>query len=138
MAENTKFQANFKLADGTLVNVYADSAEEFEAQLAAVQDTAALIHSVSQSLTSAGPAAPFQRRQYPGKGAAPAAPIHPLDDRLNTPAPMPAPASPDGPPQCAHGTMQMRSGTSAKGPWRGWMCAAPKGVAPKCETIWIR
>ena len=53
MAENTKFQANFKLADGTLINIYADNAQEFEQQLANTQDMAALIHSVSQSLGSA-------------------------------------------------------------------------------------
>lgn len=134
MAETTKFQANFKLADGTLVNIYADSAADFETQLTAVQDTAALIHSVSQSLGSAGPSAPFQRRQYPvGKGSAPAPVLNPLDDRVNPPA-----ESGDAAPQCAHGTMQLRSGTSARGPWKGWMCAAPKGVAPKCDTIWVR
>lgn len=124
MAETTKFQANFKLADGTLVNIYADSAADFEAQLTAVQDTAALIHSVSQSLTSAGPAAPFQRRQYSAPKPAGQGPIEP-------------PASGET-PNCSHGAMQLRTGTSAKGPWKGWMCAAPKGVAPKCDTIWVR
>ena len=123
MAETTKFQANFKLADGTLVNIYADSSADFEAQLASLQDTAALIHSVSQSLGSAGPAAPFQRRQYPAKAPS-QGPIAPPADGAE--------------PQCSHGTMQLRTGTSAKGPWKGWMCAAPKGVAPKCDTIWVR
>ena len=126
MAETTKFQANFKLADGTLVNVYADNSVEFESQLTTLQDTAALIHSVSQSLGSAGPGSSFPRRQYPGKGSAPIA------------APAAAPTNGDAPPQCAHGTMSLREGVSAKGPWKGWMCAAPKGVAPKCDTIWIR
>jgi hypothetical protein len=32
--------------------------------------------------------------------------------------------------------MTFRSGTSARGPWKGWMCAAPKGAADKCQTIW--
>ena len=125
MAETTKFQANFKLADGTLINIYADNSADFETQLTTLQDTAALIHSVSQSLGSAGPATPFQRRQYPAKAAVAAAPAAPA-------------ASGDAPPQCAHGTMSMREGVSAKGPWKGWMCAAPKGVTPKCDTIWIR
>jgi hypothetical protein len=34
--------------------------------------------------------------------------------------------------------MALRSGTSARGPWNGYMCAAPKGATDKCETIWIR
>jgi hypothetical protein len=34
--------------------------------------------------------------------------------------------------------MALRTGTSARGPWKGYMCAAPKGATDKCETIWIR
>jgi hypothetical protein len=34
--------------------------------------------------------------------------------------------------------MAFRSGTSAKGPWKGYMCAAPKGAPDKCDTIWVR
>ena len=128
--ESTKFQVNFKAPDGTLINLYAANKEELEALLTAAQDFSALIGSVSQSFGGAAAPAPIQRSQFPGKGAAP---INPLDDRLNPPA-----ASGDAAPQCAHGTMQLRSGTSARGPWKGWMCAAPKGVAPKCDTIWVR
>jgi hypothetical protein len=39
---------------------------------------------------------------------------------------------------CRHGEMAFRSGTSAKGPWKGYMCAAPKGAPDKCDTIWVR
>ena len=122
--ESTKFQVNFKSPDGTLINLYAANKEELESLLTAAQDFSALIGSVSQSFAGAANAAPVHRPQYPGKGSAPAA------------APV-APASEEA-PQCAHGIMSLRTGTSAKGPWKGWMCAAPKGVAPKCETIWIR
>lgn len=129
MAETTKFQANFKLADGTLVNVYADNAADFEAQLTTLQDTTALIHSVSQSLGSAGPTPSFPRR---GGG-------------YQQSAPRPAAQATEAPqvvegqtPTCAHGNMQLREGVSSKGPWKGWMCSAPKGATPKCDTIWIR
>ena len=125
MAETTKFQANFKLADGTLVNVYADGGADFEAQLTTLQDTAALIHSVSQSLTSAGPASTFPRRSAaPAPAARPAAPAQEVVEGQA--------------PTCAHGNMTLREGVSAKGPWKGWMCAAPKGATPKCDTIWVR
>ena len=128
MAETTKFQANFKLADGTLVNVYADNSAEFESQLTTLQDTAALIHSVSQSLGSAGPAKTFQRNFTPR----PAAAINPLDDRVN-----PAPQVQEGKsPMCSHGAMVFKTGTNAKGPWKGWLCAAPKGATDKCAPIW--
>ena len=93
MSETTKFQANFKLADGTLINVYADNSAEFEAQLTATQDMTTLIHSVSQSLGSAGPAKTFQRNYapipQPTAGAA-----------------TPAPAVEEGKaPTCSHGPM---------------------------------
>ena len=124
MAETTKFQANFKLADGTLVNLYADTASELEKSLGEIQDLAPLVHSVSQSLTSAGPSRPFQPRRVDSTPSAPAA-AQPQVVEGQTPA-------------CKHGNMTHRSGTGAKGPWRAWMCPAPKGTPDQCEPIWIR
>lgn len=123
MSETTKFQANFKLADGTLINVYADNAAEFETQLAATQDLTTLIHSVSQSLGSAGPAKTFQRNFAPRpQASAPSAP---------------APVVEEGKaPTCNHGPMTYKTGTNAKGPWKGWLCNAPKGATDKCAPIW--
>ena len=129
MSETTKFQANFKLADGTLINVYADNAAEFETQLAATQDMTTLIHSVSQSLGSAGPAKTFQRNYTPRPQTTP---INALDDRVN-----PTPQVQEGKaPTCNHGPMTYKTGTNAKGPWKGWLCSAPKGAAEKCAPIW--
>jgi hypothetical protein len=34
--------------------------------------------------------------------------------------------------------MTYREGTGAKGPWKGYMCAAPKGAVDKCPTIWVK
>ena len=125
MAETTKFQANFKLADGTLLNLYADTATELEDSLGKIQDLAPLVHSVSQSLTSAGPGRAFPAR------------------RTNAPS-NPAPAG-DVPqlvegqaPTCKHGTMVLREGVSARGPWKGWMCPSPKGTPDKCDAIFLR
>jgi hypothetical protein len=51
--------------------------------------------------------------------------------------PVAAPAVVEGQaPSCKHGVMSFRTGTSARGPWKGWMCAAPKGATDKCSTIW--
>ena len=125
MSETTKFQANFKLADGTLINVYADNAQDFETQLAATQDLTTLIHSVSQSLGSAGPAKTFQRNYAPRPQASAGAPA------------TPAPAVEEGKaPTCSHGPMVYKTGTNAKGPWTGWLCSAPKGATDKCAPIW--
>ena len=125
MAETTKFQANFKLADGTLLNLYADTAAELEDSLGKIQDLAPLVHNVSQSLTSAGPARTFTPRR---SGATPTAA-----------APQAAaPQIVEGQsPSCKHGPMTLREGVSAKGPWKGWMCPTPKGANDKCQPIFV-
>ena len=114
--ESTKFQVNFKAPDGTLINLYATNKEELEALLTAAQDFSALIGSVSQAFGGAGTAAPV-------RSAAPVAS---------------APAPQSGGNVCKHGPMAYKEGVSAKGPWKGYMCAAPKGAVDKCATIWVR
>jgi len=69
--DTTKFQVNYKLPDGTLINLYATSVTELESGLA----------------------------------------------------------------DLAMNALNIRS---ARGPWKGYMCAAPKGATDKCDTIWIR
>ena len=113
--ESTKFQVNFKSPDGTLVNLYAANKEELESLLTAAQDFSALIGSVSQSFGGANVAAPVR----------------------NTSVPQQTPAVGGG-NTCKHGTMAYKEGVSAKGPWKGYMCAAPKGATDKCQTIWVR
>ena len=113
--ESTKFQVNFKSPDGTLINLYAANKEELESLLTAAQDFSALIGSVSQAFGGAAVAAPV--RNY-------------------TPA-VAAPAAGNG-NVCKHGEMVYREGVGAKGPWKGYMCAAPKGATDKCSTIWVK
>lgn len=116
--ESTKFQVNYKLPDGTLVNLYASDAKELENQLNDLQMTAALIVSVSDFFHSTRPAAPV-----PSAGGGQS----------------PAPAVNAGANACKHGTMVYREGVNAQGrAWKGYMCAAPKGATDKCPTIWVR
>lgn len=124
--DSTKLQANFKLADGTLLNIYASSQAELEAQLTTLQDVAELIKSTSTALGSAGNFA------YAAKAFS-ATPV------VDTPPFNSAPASTGAEQQCKHGTMSLRSGVNAQGKaWKGLMCALPKGAPNKCETVWIR
>ena len=115
--ENTKFQVNYKLPDGTLVNLYATDVKELETGLTDLQMVSALIISTSDQFHSIRPAAPV-----PSPVAAPAA--APVQTGANT---------------CKHGTMAYREGVNAQGrAWKGYMCAAPKGATDKCATIWVR
>ena len=125
--ENTKFQINYKLADGTLINLYATDVKDLETGLVDLAMVAQLIKSTAADLSGGATAAAVQNIQAQFA----ATPVHPLDDRAN-------PAAQPGTKQCRHGVMAFKTGTSARGPWQGYMCAAPKGAVDKCETIWVR
>jgi hypothetical protein len=123
--DSTKFQINYKLSDGTLINLYATDVRELESGLADLGMVASLIKSTGADLGGSATASAVAAITNAFPGATPVA------------QPAAAPAA-DGGKQCRHGAMSFKSGVSAKGPWQGWMCAAPKGAADKCDTIWVR
>lgn len=125
--EGTKFQINYKLNDGTLINLYAANVQELETGLADLAMNAMNIRATGLELT--GGVAPV---------AAPAPTVASVAQAFNA-TPVAAPAAPAaGGNTCRHGVMALREGTSARGPWKGYMCAAPKGATDKCDTIWVR
>jgi hypothetical protein len=121
--ENTKFQVNFKTNGGTLINLYATDVKDLETGLTDLAMVASLINTTDAELNG-------------GKASAPAPTVAAVAQALNA-AIVAAPAVVEGQaPSCKHGVMSFRTGTSARGPWKGWMCAAPKGATDKCSTIW--
>ena len=122
--EGTKFQVNYKLSDGTLINLYAASVTELEAGLADLAMNALNIKATGVELGASA-------------AAAPAPTVASVAAAFNA-TPVAAAPSGDGSQSCRHGVMALRTGTSARGPWTGYMCAAPKGATDKCETIWVR
>jgi hypothetical protein len=122
--EGTKFQVNYKLSDGTLINLYAATVTELEAGLADLAMNALNIKATGVELGASA-------------AAAPAPTVASVAAAFNATPVAAAPAA-DGTQTCRHGVMALRSGTSARGPWNGYMCAAPKGATDKCETIWVR
>ena len=120
--EGTKFQINYKLNDGTLINLYAGTVTELESGLADLAMNAMNIRATGLELSG---------------GQAPAPTVAAVAQQFNaTPVAAPAPAG--GANSCRHGAMTLRSGVGQKGPWSGYMCAAPKGAPDKCDTIWVR
>jgi len=113
---DTALQINYKLSDGTLINVYAKDQAHLESLLTSLGDVSSLILATSSAL---------------GINNSPAANIANMQAQLGA-----VEISADK--QCKHGAMALKTGTSAKGPWKAWMCNAPKGAADKCEPIWIR
>jgi len=122
--EGTKFQINYKLADGTLINLYAATVQELETGLTDLSMVASLVKSTGKEL-----------------GGAPSQPAQTVDtvaQAFNATPVVQTPAPSGSGNTCRHGAMAFREGTSAKGPWKGYMCAAPKGAPDKCDTIWVR
>jgi hypothetical protein len=124
--EGTKFQINYKLNDGTLINLYAGSVTELESGLADLAMNAMNIRATGLELS--GGAAPV--------AAAPT--VASVAQAFNATPVAQAPAPAGGGNVCKHGQMSLRSGVGQKGPWSGYMCAAPKGAPDKCDTIWVR
>jgi hypothetical protein len=122
--EGTKFQVNYKLNDGTLINLYAATVQELEAGLADLAMNAANIRVTGSELSGGAPA--------------PAPTVAAVAQQFNATPVQAAPAPTGGGNSCRHGVMALRSGVGQKGPWSGYMCAAPKGAPDKCETIWVR
>ena len=125
--EGTKFQINYKLSDGTLINLYAATVQELETGLTDLSMVTSLIKSTGKEL-----------------GGVPIQPTPTVDSvaqQFNA-TPVATPAQPQvvegQAPTCSHGNMTYRTGTSARGPWRAWMCSAPKGAADKCDPIFLR
>ena len=118
--EGTKFQVNFKTSDGSLINLYASTVQELEAGLADLSMNAANIKATAAEL---------------GAASAPSGAAYAAAALGGTPV---ASAPAGDSKTCKHGAMSFKTGTSSRGPWQGWMCAAPKGAADKCETIWVR
>ncbi len=125
--ENTKFQINYKLADGTLINLYAADVRDLETGLTDLSMVASLIKSTSAELSGGNATASAVAaitQQFPA--AQPVAVTSTGQDAASSVK------------MCKHGQMSYRTGTGQKGPWQGYMCAAPKGAPDKCETIWVR
>ena len=125
--DTTKFQINYKLADGTLINLYATDIKDLETGLADLGMVASLIKSTGADLGGSSTATATANLAAAGLNPTPVAAPAPTTAQINAPG-----------NQCRHGAMVYKEGTSAKGPWKAYMCAAPKGAPDKCDAIWIR
>jgi len=120
---STKLQINCKWEkDGDMINIYAANQAELEQHLTTIQDLATLIMSTSQSLRGVA-------SLRPASSITPSAPA-------SAPSAASASAAANA-PDCRHGGMTYREGVGNKGPWRGYMCAAPKESTDKCKNIYL-
>lgn len=116
-SQDTALQINYKLPDGTLVNVYAKDQAHLETLLTSVSDLSTLILATAVQL---------------GANTSTAGNMANMKVQLGA-------QEISGDKECKHGPMVLKSGTNAAGKnWKGWMCNAPKGALDKCEPIWVK
>lgn len=169
MAEDFKIQLSVKIGygqDADMVNIRANTPEEFAALLQHAQVNADLVAATSARLKGAGAVVALTSPAQPTVApvATPAAvtppvatvapyiaPGGPTGGAVTTPpadyvpqpvAPVAAPqaAGPAGaPPMCIHGARQFRaSKPGAARAWQAWMCPTAKGTPGQCEPEWIQ
>ena len=114
--QDTAVQVNYKLPDGTLINIYAKTVDELEKHLIELADKATIITATAAAL---------------GANTTPAANVAYAKQALGG-------QEIQADKTCKHGPMQLRTGAGSKGPWKAWMCPSPKGTPDQCEPIWIR
>lgn len=141
---DTVLQANFKTPAGTLINVYANTPDQFDGIidfLATRIDRVASIESVLSGASNVGQQIPVTPvvQAPPAPPAQTWAPVDPgPPPAVAWGPPTPAPQAYGAAPACAHGPRVAKSGQSAKGPWRAWMCNTPKGTPGQCEPVWVK
>jgi hypothetical protein len=119
----TKLQVNYKLADGTLINVYGDNEADLAAQLNSLGNQAKLIADVARAFGTSQAVATVQAvlggTVVSSDVATPSANI------------------PEG--HCKHGALTWReSKPGAPKAWKGWFCPSPKGTPDQCSPKFVK
>lgn len=129
MSTEPMHKITVKVGDA-LRTVQADTHEEFVEQLALAHESLQQCYDLLVAARAVGNVA----APAPIQATATAAPV------AQTAAPSDAPSAFANAtvPQCQHGAKTAKSGASAKGPWRAWMCPAPKGDPSQCAPDWVR
>jgi hypothetical protein len=139
--DNWKVQASYKFGEHgqNLLNVRGGSVEElgFHATKLLESETTQTLGALGALLTATQvvESVPTPPQAQGGLGFTPQIPT-PVQVQ-HQPGYQPA-ATPQAPPPCPHGQWQWKTGVGAKGPWKAWMCPAPKGTPGQCEPKWIR
>lgn len=143
---DTVIQINYKTPGGALINLYANSPEQFDQVVDFLASRIDKIASVESVLNGASAVA----QQIPVTPVVQAPPVQPPAQQWAPVDPGPPPAAAWGPPTaapqaggviqpvCLHGARVIRNGTSGKGPWVAAFCPTEKGTPNQCEPIFFK
>jgi hypothetical protein len=135
MSDKPQYQINFKLNNGNLINLYADSADQLAEQLSYIQGLSGTISSVFTSLNGSSPAIGNHPAGSAVNNVAAAFGGEVISITQNKPESF---ALHDN-TQCKHGARTYReSKPGATRAWRAYMCPTPKGTPDQCEPNFIK
>jgi hypothetical protein len=120
------FQVSSKLNDGRIFVVAADTFADFKSHLTDVLGPEGVDKVLGTMATSIEGAPSFEQAVTNVASAIPGA------VQVSTPSTAPVGRN------CKHGPMTKRSGSSAKGPWKGYMCPTPKGTPDQCDPVFLK
>jgi hypothetical protein len=122
------FQVSSKLPDGRIFVIGADNFADFKTHLTDVLGPEGIEKVLSTMAVSLEGAPSFEQAVNTVSATLGATPV------AQTSSPSTAPVG----RSCKHGPMTKRSGSSAKGPWKGYMCPTPKGTPDQCEPTFLK
>lgn len=122
------FQVSSKLPDGRIFVVASDTFAEFKTHLTDVLGPEGVEKVLTTMATSIEGAPSYEQAVSTVTATLSATPV------AQTSSPSTAPVGRN----CKHGPMTKRSGSSAKGPWKGYMCPTPKGTPDQCEPVFLK
>jgi hypothetical protein len=134
---NVALQANFKTPSGALLNVYGQTADEFEFNLKAFGALLDIINATDKAVQAASTSAVAQVQASLGATVTSPAPQVSVSapPQVSISAPVETPAPNTGAPSCRHGVMQFVDGTKKGKTWKGYFCPQPKEATDKCSPI---
>lgn len=140
MSENWKIQVSPKLADGTLINLRAETADEAERLFTWAMNNAGKVIGAVQAFSAVNTlAAAGVTGTVIDNAPANTAPQWAQSQAPSQPYPsVPTQQGPRDPERtCDHGDRKYVTGNGPKGAWAAWMCPTPKGTPGQCAPKWI-
>lgn len=122
-------QISSKLPDGRIFVVGGDDIDSFETNLKSIlgpEKAQDVLGEMAASLSGAGNPVQVITNAFPGATVDHTA--HPTQGAQLAPASR----------SCQHGTLTPRTGSGAKGPWKGFFCPSPKGTPDQCSPVFIQ
>ena len=137
------YVVNVKTSVGTIITVRGDSAEELATNIGGLvaqglNDHIGALEELFLGAKLVNPSA-FVNQTNAVDAVVASLGATVVDEKPFAPKTPPSGGAPQaGGKNCVHGTMVKRTGSGAKGEWRGFFCPTPKGTDGQCSPVFAR